>query len=108
MLLTRAEQHQLLHDCCTQLTGLVSVQIISIARSVTFMCIGGILFGTQHVGNMDLALLPVIDSINHNSSSLVSFLSFELFQARYIYLLTPMANATSTSPWTQLSLQRAG
>ncbi|DBA96971.1 TPA: hypothetical protein ACH3X1_001295 [Trebouxia sp. C0004] len=45
-------------------------RIISIARSVTFMCIGAILFGTQHVGNMDLALLPVIDSINHNSSSL--------------------------------------
>ncbi|KAA6428995.1 MAG: hypothetical protein FRX49_01105 [Trebouxia sp. A1-2] len=44
--------------------------IISIARSVTFMCIGAILFGTQHIGNMDLALLPVIDSINHNSSSL--------------------------------------
>ena len=83
------------------------MQIISIARSVTFMCIGGILFGTQHVGNMDLALLPVIDSINHNSSSLVSFLSFELFQMRYIHSLTTTANGTSISPWIQLSQQFA-
>lgn len=35
------------------------------------MCIGAILFGAQAQSNMDLALLPVIDSINHNSSSLV-------------------------------------
>ena len=47
------------------------MQIISIARSVTFMCIGAILFGTQTASNLDLALLPVIDSINHNSSSMV-------------------------------------
>ena len=78
--------HALLDDYHHELTGLVSMQIISIARSVTFMCIGAILFGTQHIGNMDLALLPVIDSINHNSSSLVSLLSFELFQTRYTYL----------------------
>ena len=90
--------HALLDDYHHELTGLVSMQIISIARSVTFMCIGAILFGTQHVGNMDLALLPVIDSINHNSSSLVSFLSFKLFQTRYIYLLTSIKNKQAPVP----------
>jgi len=94
-MLSARPEHALLDGYHYHLTGLVSMQIISIARSVTFMCIGAILFGTQHVGNMDLALLPVIDSINHNSSSLVSFLSFELFQIIFIDIYCKCNNRQS-------------
>lgn len=55
--------------------AIIAMQIIGICRSVTFVCIGAILFGAQSQGSLDLALLPVIDSINHKSSSQVS--SFE-------------------------------
>ena len=56
-------------SCIAWLKRAVAVQIIGICRSVTFMCIGAIMFGATSQGSLDLALLPVIDSINHKSSS---------------------------------------
>ncbi|KAL3142193.1 hypothetical protein ABBQ38_002543 [Trebouxia sp. C0009 RCD-2024] len=44
-------------------------QISGMCRMVMFVCVGSVLAGANPQGSMDVALLPIIDSIPYNSSS---------------------------------------